>query len=356
MRLLFALSGFHRLDRGAEVALLSVADALAERNHEVTVAGSGMSRGGTKYRFVRVPSMPRERFEWLPSLPFFRDETAWEDAHFAFNLARAPAIDLTAFDATLTCAFPFTNTVLRRARPKHVFVTQNGDWPALSDSSEYRTFACDGLVCTNPRFFDRNRDRWNCALIPNGADPARFHPGTADRAQFGLPQDRKIVLMVSAFIESKRVLAAIDAMEHVPGAHLVVAGDGPLRAEGDALAARHIPGRFTRITLTPQQMPDLYRCADVFLHMSEGEAFGNVYVEAANSGLPVVAHDYPVTRWILGDSDYLCDTRDRAALVARIREASAVGSVGLDPRLEQFTWPVIASKYEAFLREQVLAS
>ena len=74
----------------------------------------------------------------------------------------------------------------------------------------------------------------------------------------------------------------------MPDAHLVVAGDGHLRQEGDALAQQLMPGRYSRISLTAPEMPDLYRSADVFLHMSLLESFGNVFLEAMASGLPIV--------------------------------------------------------------------
>src|SRR3546814_12350094 len=86
-----------------------------------------------------------------------------------------------------------------------IFVTQNGDWPAYASNTEYRSFSCDGLVCTNPDYLERNSVRWNCALIPNGVDLARFSPGAAERARFGLPEGRPIVLMVSAFLPTKQI-------------------------------------------------------------------------------------------------------------------------------------------------------
>ena len=62
-------------------------------------------------------------------------------------------------------------------------------------------------------------------------------------------------------------------------------------------------------------MPELYHSADVLLHMSQTESFGNIYVEAMCSGLPIVAHDSAVTRWILGeDHPGLVDTTDLAAV------------------------------------------
>ena len=114
-------------------------------------------------------------------------------------------------------------------RPQHVFVTENGDWPAYANQSEYRFFSCDGLVCTNPDFYERNRVRWRSKLIPNGVDCSRFSPGPGERGAFGLPKDRLVVLMVSALIPSKFIDVGIEAVSQIPDAHLVVAGTGPLR-------------------------------------------------------------------------------------------------------------------------------
>src|SRR4029077_19427559 len=118
---------------------------------------------------------------------------------------------------------------------------------------------------------------------------------------FGLPEKGVIVLMVSALVESKRVLEGMRVVARIPDAMLVVAGDGPLRDQFDALGNELMPGRFRRLLLPSEQMPDLYRSADAFLHPTLHESFGNVYVEAMAVGLPVVAHDYEVTRWIFGD-------------------------------------------------------
>lgn len=355
MRLLFALPGFHRFDRGAEVALLAVAEHCARAGDAVTVMGSGGQRPGVPYTFVHVPAIKRERFERLPTMPLLRGDTAYEEASFAPGLAlRYRPGD---FDATITCSYPFTNWVLRRPRlggkrPAHVFVTQNGDWPAVARGSEYRWFGCDGLVCTNPDYLERNTDRWNCALIPNGIDLARFAPGPAERARLGLPQDVPIVLMVSAFIESKRVADGIRAMAGVPHAHLVVAGDGALRDEVDALAANLLPGRFTRLTVMPADMPALYRSADVFLHMSLLESFGNVFVEAMACGLPIVGHDTPRLRWIVGDDEPLVDTQDLPAVSEAIAGALArrTGQQPARPeRVRRFGWDAIGMEYRSFI-------
>lgn len=356
LRYLFALPGFHREERGAEVALLAVASELAEMGNAVTVIGAGPPRPGTAYAYRQARAINRRKLERLPRIPPFRSETAWEDATFAWSLARA--YDPRDFDISVTCNFPFTHWALRRGggrRPKHLFVTQNGDWPARSDKAEFRFFDCDGLVCTNPDYEADNRDRWRTALIPNGIDPARFAEVEGDRASLGLPAGKPVVLMVSAFIETKRVLDGMRAVAQLPDAHFAVAGDGPLRSDVEALAGEILPGRFTRLELPAARMPVLYRSADAFLHMSLTESFGNVYVEAMASGLPIVAHDSPRLRWIVGARDTLCDTTDHAATVAALTRALSQGRGAADPRAEQFTWSAIARQYDLFAREIMAA-
>jgi glycosyltransferase involved in cell wall biosynthesis len=351
MKLLFALPGFHREERGAEVALLAVADALARSGDEVTVAGAGQDRAGTAYRFQHIRAAHRTRFERWPHFPPFRSETAWEDASFAWGLRQH--FRMAEFDATVTCSYPFTHWALQSGAgsksPLNIFVTQNGDWPAFSNKAEFRFFRCDGLVCTNPDYEERNRDRWETALIPNGIDPARYANIAANRADFGLPDGVPLVLMVSAFIDSKRVLDGMRAVAALPGVHFAVAGDGPLRSEVDALASAILPGRFTRLTLPATDMPRLYACADAFLHMSLEESFGNVFVEAMASGLPIVGHDTPRLQWIVGQRNTLCDSRDSGAVSAALSRAIVTGRGAADPRAADFGWDRIAQLYRAFI-------
>lgn len=354
LRYLFALPGFHAEARGAEIALLAVAGELARLGNAVLVLGSGPPRPATLYDYRQVRAIDRRRFEMAPRIPPFRSETVWEDATFALGLLKT--YDPGDYDVSLTCNFPFTHWALRRGgsrRPKHLFVTQNGNYPAISDGAEFRFFDCDGLVCINPDYEDASRDRWRTALIPNGIDPTKFEAVAPDRPGFGLPSDVPIVLMVSALIDTKRVEAGIRAVARLPGAHLVVAGDGPLRKQVEALAAELLPGRFTRLTASAERMPALYGSVDAFLHMSLFESFGNVFVEAMASGLPIVGHDTPRLRWIVGDRDTLCDTEDLPAVTAKLVAALSVGKGSPDPRAAQFTWPMIAQKYHAFACEVV---
>ncbi len=361
LRISFVLPGLHRVHRGAEVAFESIATEISKSGQDqVSVVGSGQARSDRPYTFEQLRFLPREHFERAPKIPPMRSDYVYEEAVFAasYLMKYRPSL----IDVTVTSSYPFVNWMLTRwppfrRRPAHVFVTQNGDWPVLAESREYRLFRCDALVCTNPDYYERNRESWPSVLIPNGVDVSRFYPGVSDRAALDLPADRPVVLMVSALIESKRVLEGMRACGEVLDAMVVVAGDGPLRSEVDALAAEILPGRFRRLTVTSDEMPALYRAADVVLHPTLFESFGNVYVEALATGLPVVVNDYSVTRWIFGDQPGLVDASDHGALVDALR--AALTAPTSDPATlasraaERFAWPVVAAQYRAFLAEVV---
>lgn len=362
MKILFALPGLHRIDRGAEISFIAVASELARMGEDVTLMGSGFARAGQPYRFVHVGALNRERFERFPRMPVLRGETAWEELTFVPGLLKAYRPE--DYDVTLTCSYPFTNWALRRAgrngaRPPHVFVTQNGDWPAYDQRAEFRFFDCDGLVCINPDYEARNRERYKCALIPNGVDRERFTPGRPEPERFGLDPARPVVLMVSAMIASKNVDLGIEATSRIPEAQLVVAGDGPLRGVLEGHARRLLPGRFHQLRVAPEDMPALYRSADAFLHLSRDESFGNVYVEAMACGTPVVAYDLPRTRWIVGDAAFLCAGEEPDQLAQTIKQALEAGEdrrQSLVQRSAMYAWPVIGKGYRTFLQEVVTTS
>ncbi len=362
MRVLFALPGLHRHNRGAEVAFISIAKELATMGNTVTLIGSGHCDPTVPYQFLRAVSVPRERFGSFPLVPLLRHEYAYEELTFVPGLLCQ--YRPKEYDVTLTCSYPFTNWVFRRpvlrsARPPHVFVTQNGDWPAIAGNSEYRFFGCEGLVCTNPDFYERNKNRWPCRLVPNGIDCDRFRPGPAERQAFGLPPNRLVVLMVSALVASKNVASGIEAVSLIPDAHLVVAGEGPLRQSIEAAAARLLPGRFTRLSVAPERMPGLYRSANVFLHLAKDEPFGNVFLEAMACGLPIVGLDSMRLRWIVGEDEFLLDDDRPVTIASRIGAAHNSPPVQRDRRAKKaavFSWRKIAEMYRDFLKEVITSS
>ena len=361
MRIAVVLPGLHRVCRGAEVALESVAAELSRLpGVEVTLFGSGEVRPGMPYRFVRVGNLPRELFEKFPRFPIFRSEYAWEEFSFLPGLLAKYHPD--DFDVTITCSYPFVQWAVQARRgkgghrPKLIFVTQNGDHPVLCNTSEYRWFFCDGLVCTNPDYYANNRENWPSVLIPNGVDPTLFHPGPSNRAALGLPEGVPVALMVSALIESKRVDEGIRAAAQVPGLNLVVCGHGPEKERVHALGRELMGGRFHPRTLPRTDMPEMYRCADMFLHMSLDEPSANAYIEALATGLPIVTHDRGVTRWTLENTALLIDATNPASVGAGLVAALGKNTpedIAARRHLAEtrFSWKGIAAQYYGFLRK-----
>lgn len=362
IRVAFILPGLHRVSRGAEVAFESVAQELNKlAEFEVTAFGSGFVRPESKYRFVHISCIAREKFEVWPKVPPFRSEYSFEEFTFAAMLFQR--FDPRRYDVVFTCSYPFLNWVLRSRRfgkrfPRQIFVTQNGDWPVKARNSEFRWFDCDGLICTNPVYFSfhNNCNRWPTWLIPNGVDLARFEGAIQNRNLLGLPRTAKIILIISALIPSKRVIEGIRAVAPMSDIHLVVAGDGPLREQVDSEGKMLLGARFSRITLPFEQMPDLYRAAHVLLHMSQVESFGNVYTEALAAGLPIVAHDWASTRWIFEGQAVLVDTNDPCAVRDGLRLAfEQVSARHAESRKSlvkrRFTWEAVAAEYAKCIRK-----
>jgi glycosyltransferase involved in cell wall biosynthesis len=156
--------------------------------------------------------------------------------------------------------------------------------------------------------------------------------------------------MVSALAPSKRVLEGVTAAAAVPGAYLLVAGDGELRQQVQELGNRLMPGRFRLTTFPRSQMPRVYNSVDVLLHMSQDEPSANTYIEALACGLPIVTHDRYVTRWTLENNAVLVNTSDQEAVADALirglemkRPSDVIARRDLVER--RFSWSSIAEQY-----------
>ncbi|MFE0759969.1 glycosyltransferase [Streptomyces smyrnaeus] len=166
------------------------------------------------------------------------------------------------------------------------------------------TVAVSGTVA------DRLR-RWGVpearlCTVPNGIDAARFRfdPPVRDavRQRLGLAPGAFVVAGVGRLVAGKRFDTLIDAVAEVPGARLLLAGDGPerpaLRARAAALGvadrvlllgacAGGLGGGPDRTAEAPD-VPGVLAAADVFVSPSEEESFGLAALEALAAGLPVL--------------------------------------------------------------------
>lgn len=106
------------------------------------------------------------------------------------------------------------------------------------------------------------------------------------------PQRLMTVAMMRAGdkMESYKMLAAaLGVIEDQPWT-LGIVGDGPLRAEVEALFAGFAPGRIDWLgQREPEEIADLLSKSGIYVWPGCGEAYGLAYLEAQAAGLPVVA-------------------------------------------------------------------
>lgn len=199
------------------------------------------------------------------------------------------------------------------------------------------------------------------ALLGRGVDTELFHPGRRNRAlraEWGAGPETPVVLHVGRIAPEKNLEGLIAAFratrERVPGAVLVVVGDGPASAR---LAAA-LPDVVLTGPRTGQELAEHYASGDLFLFPSKTETFGNVVTEAMASGLTVVAFDRAAAGQYIRDgrNGRLLAPADEAGFSAAATrlasDPSARGRMGQAARetAEGLGWDTIIKEFEDRLR------
>lgn len=167
-------------------------------------------------------------------------------------------------------------------------------------------------------------------IIPNGIavvtpDAARQGERGQYRAGLGIPADCTLVVGTVGMLRPDRkpwlyipIFARI-AREFGPGVHFVVAGGGPEMERMQSLVAESgFPDRIHLIGLViePQNVLDI---VDLYLTLNVGPNSGLAGLEAALSGLPVIAVQMSAD-YVAGGSDWIWSDSDPAKVAARAVE------------------------------------
>jgi glycosyltransferase involved in cell wall biosynthesis len=315
---------------GVPTVTRDLARGLSDRGHAVAVVAPSATRRGRLDRPAGGPAVDRRG-----SVPW-----PWYEGQRLGLLPPGPARELMAGFApdVVHLHSPLTLGVAARAaaRRRHVPVVYTNHylplnvWPAAArgparpgpgragaaasardrarDGAFYACvtgFAnrCDQVTAPTATALRLLRDhglRVPSQAVSNGVDLRRFSPGPRDaglRSRLALPPGRPVVLSVGRLSEEKRADVLIAAMARLDGDGdgplLVLAGAGP---EGDRLRslARHygVADRVRFLGFVPDDdLPGLYRLADVFAIASQAELQSLATMAAMASGLPVVAAD-----------------------------------------------------------------
>ncbi|HUQ64420.1 MAG TPA: glycosyltransferase [Acidimicrobiales bacterium] len=168
---------------------------------------------------------------------------------------------------------------------------------------------------------------WEKVLLPLGTSPTSIVSPTraqATRRRFGIPEGEKVVISVGAMLDHhKRHLCVVREVARMsePRPFLVLAGAPETDQKAIETSARELLGAGQLVIhASPEETRDLLSCADMFVLASLREGFGLAYLEALAAGLPVLAHDDELQRWILGRFGAFVDTTEPGELARSIAE------------------------------------
>lgn len=201
------------------------------------------------------------------------------------------------------------------------------------------------------------------AVATNAVNVARFRVSTTverrqARDEIDLPPDAIVIAWIGALSAEKDPATAVRAAALVEGAVLLVAGDGPLREEIEALATAVMPGRVRFLSMVDDVRSVLVP-ADVVILTSRTEGLPGVLIEAGLSGLPAVATAVGGVGEIVldGVTGVLVDVGDESAIAAGIgwslAHRAAAGSAARTHCAARFTMDGVAADWAAVLEAVV---
>jgi glycosyltransferase involved in cell wall biosynthesis len=345
MRILAFNYEYPPLGGGGGVVFKQIMEELAQRHDVlvVTSAYSGLPRqeahGRLEIQRVRVVARTGLSTATMPSMLSYWPSSAWA----GMRLARRSKFDIINSHFAVPSA-PSADMVARWFSIPHVLSIHGGDiFDPSKRLSPHRLPVVRGFVskllkradCVVAQSTDtaNNARRYyrperSIEIIPLGIVPSTVK--AVPRSTLGLGDDRFVMVTVGRLVARKN----LDDLLHVLAQRgeaqdlLVVIGDGPKRAEWQALAKSL--GLETRVRfegrVDEERKQQLLAASDAFVSTSEHEGFGLVFLEAMDRGLPVVAYDRG------GQGDFLSDGVTGGLVPLRDRNAfaAAIGRLHLD--------------------------
>lgn len=191
--------------------------------------------------------------------------------------------------------------------------------------------------------------------VPPGVHTQRFVSSVGRRElrqKYDIRENTFVILAVAALRAPKRIGYIIDEVSRLQGDVLLWLDGYPEEPAILAMARERLGDR-CRITYVPsQEVVELYRVADVFVHACLEEGFCYVLVEAISAGLMVLAHDSPHFEWLIQDRECLIDMRIEGNLTTRLRSLVPAGedmSARLQARAQsvrqRFDWRSVVPAY-----------
>jgi glycosyltransferase involved in cell wall biosynthesis len=203
-------------------------------------------------------------------------------------------------------------------------------------------------------------------VIPNGIAATESVAATDRPAllqELGLPTDSKLIGAVGRLWPQKRykdLLWSLDLLRcFYTNLHLLVIGDGPQRWRLERYARQLTNDSQVHFLGERSDVPRILPHLDCFWLGSGYEGQSNSLMEAMLAGVPVVATNIPGNRDLVvnGETGYLVQVGDRAALASRTRElvehpelGRRLGAAGRERIVREFTVEKMIERHEELYR------
>lgn len=227
---------------------------------------------------------------------------------------------------------------------------------------------CDAVVCNSTaaanRLVDQGLARQKISVIWNGLPHEAFVESTpALPRPVGLLRVGMIARMnTPAKNHSLFLRAAARLRQEFPQTEFVIAGDGPLRPQLEAEAAKLGLGEKVRFLGDCRDLPAILASLDVSVLPSVSESLSNAILESMAAGIPVVASEVGGNPELVSDHrGILVPVNDEstlaAALARMLREGDLRRRMGLNCRqfaCENFTLDKMRLRHEQLYNELLL--
>lgn len=191
------------------------------------------------------------------------------------------------------------------------------------------------------------------ALAPQDRD--------ALRQRLRMPRDRPVILSVGAINRyHKRMDYVVREIGRLPEPRPYLLLLGQHEAESNEIIRRgkEILGNehFQAKTVEQSEISDYYKSADIFVLASLNEGFGRSFLEALSHGMPCLAHDNEITRFVLDEHGYFGDFSRPGGMSGLIRQALTENNDSLSSHrhryvFERFSWSRLQSSYVQMIQQ-----
>lgn len=370
MKLALVTETFPPEVNGVAMTFGVIARELAARGHDLTIYRPRRDdlpqpESALSYRVMSLPGLPIPGYPLLRlGLPAGRTlRKLWrEDPPDLVHVATEGPLGATAVTAARSLGLPVSSSfhtnfhTYTRSYGYGAFHRLTLAWLRYVHNRTQRTFAPTPELCTELATYGFR----DLAVLSRGVDTRQFDPSRRSselRASWGAENDTPVVLHVGRMAAEKNyelVFRAFEAMRAAnPRCRFVLAGDGPLKAR---LVREHpeciFAGFFSR-----EEIGRYYASADIYIHASLTETFGNVLTEAMASGLAVAGFNYAAALKFIrhGENGLSVPCDQPAALIAAAVQLACDANLRQHLRLaaratvEPQSWSSVIAGFEADL-------